>query len=190
MLEQEDGIEVVGACEDGTEVAAAVRRLAVDVVLLDLLMPRADGFVALRELKAAGSLARVVILTSHRGDDRVRAALAAGADGYLLKSAGVEEVVRAVRAAAAGQAVLDATVAGRLLGRAASTVVDRLSPRELEVLKAIGRGLSNKEIAGRLAISEETVKSHVSNLLAKLQLLDRTQAAIFALREHLVPFDE
>jgi len=190
MLEQEDGIEVVGACEDGTGVAAAVRRLAVDVVLLDLLMPRADGFVALRELKAAGSPARVVILTSHRGDDRVRAALAAGADGYLLKSAGVEEVVRAVRAAAAGQAVLDATVASRLLGRAASTVVDRLSPRELEVLKAIGRGLSNKEIAGRLAISEETVKSHVSNLLAKLQLLDRTQAAIFALREHLVPFDE
>lgn len=188
LLEQEPGIEVAGECADGAAAAAEAARLEVDVVLLDLLMPRVDGLTALRELRKRAPRARVVILTSHRADERVREALVAGAHAYLLKTAGVEEVVTTVRAVAAGQTVLDSALAGSLVGRSArGRAVERLSPRELEVLAGIGDGRSNKEIAARLRISEETVKSHVSSVLAKLELQDRTQAALFAARQHLVP---
>lgn len=193
LLEQEGGFQVVGECSDGSQVPEVVRRLRPDVVLLDLIMPRVDGISALRELKRSGSPARVVILTSHRGDDRVLDAVAAGADCYLLKTAGVEEVISTVRAAAAGQAVLDSEVAARVLRRMREPdrqPVDRLSPREIEVLTALARGRSNKEIAADLQIGEQTVKTHVSSILDKLHLQDRTQAAIFALRQHLVPLDD
>ena len=185
LLEQEAGVEVVGECADGASAAAEAARLEADVVLLDLLMPKVDGLTALREITKKVPGARVVILTSHRPDGRVREALVAGAHGYLLKTAGVEEVVTTVRAVAAGQTVLDAAVTGAVLGR--DRAIERLSRRELEVLAAIGDGRSNKEIAALLGISEETVKSHVSNVLAKLALQDRTQAALFAAREHLIP---
>lgn len=193
LLEQEGGFQVVGECSDGSQVPEVVRRLRPDVVLLDLIMPRVDGISALRELKRSGSPARVVILTSHRGDDRVLDAVAAGADCYLLKTAGVEEVISTVRAAAAGQAVLDSEVAARVLRRMREPdrqPVDRLSPREIEVLTALARGRSNKEIAADLQIGEQTVKTHVSSILDKLHLQDRTQAAIFPLRQHLVPLDD
>ena len=188
LLEQEPGIQVVGECPDGAMAAAEAARLDADVVLLDLLMPHVDGLAALRDLRKRAAQARVVILTSHRADERVREALVAGAQAYLLKTAGVEEVVTTVRAVAAGQTVLDSEVAGALAGRPSrGRAVERLSPRELEVLAAIGAGRSNKEIASLLGISEETVKSHVSNVLAKLELQDRTQAALFAARQNLVP---
>jgi DNA-binding NarL/FixJ family response regulator len=187
MLEQ-SGFDVVGECEDGTDVAGAVKRLGPDVVLLDLLMPNADGVTALRAVKVTSPEVKVVILTSHRSDDRVRGALAAGADGYLLKTAGVEEVEGTLRAVAGGGVVLDPGVASRLLRRSEAHA-DRLSARELDVLRAIGRGRSNKEISSDLGIREETVKSHVSNVLSKLQLQDRTQAAVFAVREGLIPPD-
>ena len=193
LLEQEGGFQVVGECSDGSQVPEVVRRLRPDVVLLDLIIPRVDGISALRELKRSGSPARVVILTSHRGDDRVLDAVAAGADCYLLKTAGVEEVISTVRAAAAGQAVLDSEVAARVLRRMREPdrqPVDRLSPREIEVLTALARGRSNKEIAADLQIGEQTVKTHVSSILDKLHLQDRTQAAIFPLRQHLVPLDD
>ncbi|MDQ6773679.1 MAG: response regulator transcription factor [Candidatus Dormibacteraeota bacterium] len=185
LLEQEPGFEVVGECADGSTVLETARGERADVVLLDLLMPRSDGLTALRQLKRELPQVRVVILTSHRADERVREALAAGADCYLIKTAGVEDVVGTVRAAARGQSVLDAGLAQGLRGAA----VDGLSPRELDVLRAIGRGRSNKEIASDLGIGEETVKTHVSNVLAKLRLQDRTQAAIFALREGLAPLE-
>jgi NarL family two-component system response regulator LiaR len=190
MLDQEPGFEVVGECGDGSTAAGEAARLHAEVVLLDLLMPRVDGLTALREIRARTPDVKVVILTSHRPDERVREAMAGGARAYLLKTAGVEDVVTTLRAVAAGQTVLDDAVARRLLGAGAVRAVDRLSPRELEVLTALGGGRSNKEIAKDLGISEETVKSHVSSLLGKLQLDDRTQAALFAAREHLVPLED
>ena len=168
LLEQESGFEVVGECEDGAGVRSAVERLQPDVVLLDLIMPRVEGLAGLRELKDSSPATRVVILTSHRGDERVVDAVTAGADCYLLKTAGVEEVVSTLRAAAAGQTVLDSAVAGdvlRSIRRPDRRVLDHLSPRELEVLTALARGRSNKEIAGELDISEQTVKTHVSSIL-------------------------
>jgi NarL family two-component system response regulator LiaR len=193
LLEQEPDFQVVGECSDGAQVGESVRRLLPDVVLLDLIMPRVDGIAALRELKQSRPSTRVVILTSHRGDDRVLDAVAAGADCYLLKTAGVEEVISTVRAAAGGQAVLDSEVAAHVLRRMREPdrqPVDRLSPREVEVLTALAGGRSNKEIATELGIGEQTVKTHVSKILDKLQLQDRTQAAIFALRQRLVPLDD
>ena len=190
LLEQDGGFEVVGECEDGASAAGEAARLSPHVVLLDLLMPRVDGLTALRQIRSRAPDARVVILTSHRADSRVREALTVGARAYLLKTAGVEDVVTTVRAVAAGQTVIDSALAGRLMASPHGTAIDRLSPRELEVLAAIGGGRSNKEIAQRLRIGEETVKSHVSSLLAKLDLQDRTQAALFAVREHLVALED
>jgi two-component system, NarL family, response regulator LiaR len=193
LLEQEPDVQVVGERGDGSELAETANRLRPDVVLLDLIMPGVDGVTALRELKKSMPSAHVVVLTSHRGDDRVREAIAAGADCYLLKTAGVEDVLGTIRAAAAGRSVLDAEIAARILRPARparSSAVDELSRREVEVLVALARGRSNKEIAADLEIGEQTVKTHVSNILDKLRLQDRTQAAVFALRQRLVPLDE
>jgi len=189
LLDQEDGFEVVGECEDGSTVLDAVGRLAVDIVLLDLLMPNVDGISVLRELQREEPHVRVLILTSLRSDDRVHQALSARASGYLLKTAGVEEVISTLRAVAAGGVVLDRAIASQALRRSDS-VIERLSARELDVLRAVGRGCSNKEISHELGIREETVKTHVSHVLAKLGLQDRTQAAIFAVREGLVPLSD
>jgi NarL family two-component system response regulator LiaR len=190
LLEQDGGFEVVGECEDGSSAAAEAARVNPDVILLDLLMPRVDGLTALRQIRSRAPNARVVILTSHRADNRVREALTAGARAYLLKTAGVEDVVTTVRAVAAGQIVIHPAIAGGVIaGSHSGRAIDRLSPRELEVLAAMGGGSSNKEIAQRLHIGEETVKSHVSSVLAKLELQDRTQAALFAVREHLVALE-
>jgi len=191
LLEQEEGIQVVGECADGGEAVAAMRGLRPDVVLLDLLMPRVDGLTALPELKAAGPEVRVVVLTSDQDDDRILEAIRGGASSYLLKSAGVEEVVGAVRAAARGESVLAPSVAARLLQevRRDRAPLDSLSKREQDVLILLARGRSNKEIGRALFIGEETVKTHVSNILAKLHLPDRRQAAIYALQRRLVPLD-
>jgi len=193
LLQQEAEIEVVGDCADGDSAVKAVDDQVPNVVLLDLQMPGLDGITTLRQLKARSPATQVIVLTSHQGDDFVFDAVRAGATSYLLKTAGVEEVLRAVHAAARGESILDPSVAARVLeemrGRDRQPV-DDLTPREVEVLRALARGRSNKEIAGALHIGEETVKTHVSNILSKLHLADRTQAAIYGLQKRLVPLDQ
>jgi two-component system, NarL family, response regulator LiaR len=192
LLGQEDGIEVVGDCGDGDSAIRAMAELVPNVLLLDLQMPGRDGISTLREVKALSPSTQVIVLTSHQGDDLVFDAVMAGATSYLIKTAAVEEVIRAVRGAVAGESILDPSVAGRVLQevrRKDRPAVDQLSPRELEVLAALARGRSNKEIAAKLHIGEETVKTHVSNVLSKLHLADRTQAAIYGLQKRLVPLD-
>jgi NarL family two-component system response regulator LiaR len=193
LLQHEPQIEVVGDCADGASAVRAVERLVPNVVLLDLQMPGMDGIATLREVKARSPATQVIVLTSHQGDDLVFDAVRAGATSYLLKTSGVEEVVRAVRAAARGESVLDPSVAARVLQEMRNRrrePVDQLSRREVEVLRALARGRSNKEIAAALGIGEETVKTHVSNILSKLHLADRTQAAIYGLQKRLVSLDE
>jgi NarL family two-component system response regulator LiaR len=199
LLEQEDGIEVVGECADGRGVLDAVRAYRPDVILLDLLMPDPDGVTVLRRLSASGhpeaQQAQVIALTSSQDDEQILAALRAGALSYLPKTADVGQVLQAVRAAAAGASSLDARTVTLLVQRlrqyaAPPGPLQALSPREREVLIELTRGRSNREIARALSIGEETVRSHVSAILAKLGLADRTQAAIFALRQRLIPLDE
>lgn len=193
LLQHEENIEVVGDCADGQSAVLAVDDLVPNVVLLDLQMPGMDGIDTLRLVKAKSPATQVIVLTSHQGDDLVFDAVRAGATSYLLKTAGVEEVVRAVHAAARGESVLDPSVAARVLQEMRARErqpVDALSRREVEVLRALARGRSNKEIATALHIGEETVKTHVSNILSKLHLADRTQAAIYGLQKRLVPLDE
>jgi NarL family two-component system response regulator LiaR len=196
LLEQEPDIQVVGQCSDGREAVEAVARLLPSVVLLDLLMPGLDGLNALRQIKAESPTTQVAILTSHTGEEHMFDAIKAGATSYLLKTAGAREVIDAVRAAAHGESLLDPSVAARVLeelrgpSRQAPSPVNQLTPREAEVLTLVARGRSNRAIGDQLFIGEETVKTHISNILAKLHLADRTQAAIYALRKGLVPLDE
>lgn len=191
LLGQEDGIEVVGESVDGEEAIDAVARLRPDVVLLDLLMPNLDGLAALPRILEGRPGVRVVVLTSDHDDDRIVEAIQAGAISYLLKTAGVDEVVAAVRAAASGETRLAPSVAAKLIKevRRKHEPADALSEREREVLVLIARGKSNKEIARNLGIGEETVKTHVGSILGKLQLADRQQAAIYALQRRMVPLD-
>jgi NarL family two-component system response regulator LiaR len=194
LLDQQADVEVVGDCADGAAAVEAVRELVPTVVLLDLQMPGLDGITTLRLAKAASPVTQVIVLTSHQGDDLVFDAIQAGAISYLIKTAGVEEVLRAVRAAARGESVLDPGVAARVLQEmrqsGARAPIDQLSAREVEVLMLLARGRSNKEISRRLSISEETVKTHVSNILTKLHLADRTQAAIYGLQQRLVRLED
>jgi NarL family two-component system response regulator LiaR len=187
FLELQDGIEVVGEAADGQEAVEAVASLLPDVVLMDLVMPKLDGVGAMRALRERAPRARVVVLTSFLDDDKLLPALRAGAAGYLLKNAEPEELVRGIRAASAGQALLDPAAAARLVDTLAATEepLERLTPREREVLVLIGRGFPNKRIAQELRVSEKTVKTHVGHVLAKLGVSDRTQAAVVAVRAGL-----
>jgi DNA-binding NarL/FixJ family response regulator len=188
FLELQDGIEVAGEAADGEEAIEAAGRLRPDVVLMDLVMPALDGLAAMRVLRERVPGARVIVLTSFADDDKLLPALRAGAAGYLLKNAEPQELARAVRAAHAGEALLDPHVAARLVDALAGKKepLDRLTPREREVLQLIGRGFSNKRIARELRLSEKTVKTHVGHVLAKLGVDDRTQAAVFAVRTGLI----
>jgi DNA-binding NarL/FixJ family response regulator len=189
------GIEVVGEAGDGAEGAALVLDRAPDVVLMDLRMPGTDGIESTRRIVTAGSPTRVVVLTTFQEDELTYAALAAGASGYLLKDAGGDRIVAAVRAAAAGELPLAPSVAARLVEvyvqRPPAPPGDRLlgplSNREREVLALVGTGRSNAEIAGELYVSLATVKSHVRHILAKLDLRDRAHAIVLAHRCGLVP---
>ncbi len=188
FLELQDGIEVAGEAADGEEAIEAGGRLRPDVVLMDLVMPTLDGLAAMRALRERVPGARVIVLTSFADDDKLLPALRAGAAGYLLKNAEPQELARAVRAAHAGEALLDPHVAARLVDALAGEKepLDQLTPREREVLQLIGRGFSNKRIAQELQLSEKTVKTHVGHVLAKLGVDDRTQAAVFAVRAGLI----
>ncbi|HEX6777262.1 MAG TPA: response regulator transcription factor [Ktedonobacterales bacterium] len=191
LLEQQSDIEVVGEGKDGAQGVDIVTSLLPDVVLLDLLMPKMDGLTAVREMKRTTPSTQIIILTSFYEDDQVFGAIKAGAISYLLKDASPEELVEAVRAAARGEGVLHPMVAARVLREMQQrSPLDWLTARELEVLTLIARGRSNAEIAAELVIGEGTVKTHVSNILTKLHLADRTQAAIYALQQHLVPLKD
>jgi two-component system, NarL family, response regulator LiaR len=190
FLELQEGIAVVGEAADGIEAIEGATRLCPDVILMDLVMPELDGVSAMRSLRERLPEARVIVLTSFLDDDKLLPALRAGAAGYLLKNAEPQEVARAIRAASAGQALIDPVVAARLVETLAAdgdeNPLDRLTPREREVLVLIGRGFPNKLIARELDVSEKTVKTHVGHVLAKLGVSDRTQAAVFAVRSGLV----
>jgi DNA-binding NarL/FixJ family response regulator len=191
-LELQPDIVVAGEAGDGPEAADQVRRLAPDVVLLDMVMPGGDGMEALRLIGAAPGAPRVVVLTSFADDDRVVEAMRAGAAGYLLKDAQPAELLAAIRAAHTGGAPLHPRAAARLVGelrRPSPAEALDLTARERDVLELIARGLPNKAIARRLSLSEKTVKAHVSAILRKLDVTDRTQAALRAVREHLVDLD-
>ncbi|HEY1135090.1 MAG TPA: response regulator transcription factor [Nocardioides sp.] len=193
ILRRRAGFEVVAECADGGEVAAAVAAHAPDVVVMDLRMRDVDGIEATRRLVAAGDAPPVLVLTTFDDDELLSGALRAGAAGFLLKDSPADDLVRAVHAVAAGSSWLDPTVTGRVLAtyRAATPSappagLDALTQRETEVLRAIGRGLSNGEIAAELVISELTVKSHVGRIFTKLDLRDRAAAVVHAFDAGLV----
>lgn len=188
VLDLADDISVVAVAADGAEAFDAAERERPDVVLMDLRMPNVDGVEATRRISEALPEVAVVVLTTFADDDSVLAALGAGARGYLTKESGREDIARAVRAAAAGQGVLDAEVQRRLISAAArSSQVNEpaaapveLTPREQEVLRLIAAGLSNRAIASQLFVSEATVKTHINNLFAKTGVRDRADAVRFA----------
>nr|MBA2556462.1 response regulator transcription factor [Chloroflexota bacterium] len=191
FLDLLDDIEVVGDAEDGVAAVAAAARLVPDVVLMDLLMPRMDGLGAIAAIKQAQPQIEIVAVTRFIEEEKVTAALEAGASGYLLKDAEADEVAAAIRAAYAGEVHLDAAVARLLAQRMRERKtqpepVEPLTEREREVLGLLGRGASNKEIATALFITERTARTHVSNILGKLDLASRTQAALYAVERKLV----
>jgi len=191
LLGVRDEVEVVGAVGDGAQALEAVALLRPDVVLMDLRMPVLDGVATTRRLAVEHPDVRVLVLTTFDGDDEVFPALRAGAVGYLLKDATASRLVEAVQAAARGESVLQPSVATKLIARVSQLpdppavprpqpLVDPLTERELDVLRAVADGLSNREAAALLFLSEGTVKNHVTNVLAKLGARDRTQAALRA----------
>jgi len=191
LLGVRDEVEVVGAVGDGAQALEAVALLRPDVVLMDLRMPVLDGVATTRRLAVEHPDVRVLVLTTFDGDDEVFPALRAGAVGYLLKDATASRLVEAVQAAARGESVLQPSVATKLIARVSQLpdapavprpqpLVDPLTERELDVLRAVADGLSNREAAALLFLSEGTVKNHVTNVLAKLGVRDRTQAALRA----------
>ena len=195
VLEQEEGIEVAGECADGRRAIDVLAALRPDVMLLDLVMPGTGGVDVLKAIQngSAGYRPAVIVLTSFQEDTRIIDAVRAGALSYLPKTTAVHKVVEAVRAAATGGSVLEPGTAALLVRQVRdgdkARPLDILSPREREVLAGLARGRSNRQIARALTLGEETVKSHVSSILAKLGLADRTQAAIFGLQQGLVPLD-
>jgi two-component system, NarL family, response regulator LiaR len=188
FLSTQPDLLVVGEAESGAQGVELAARYVPDVALMDLVMPGMDGVEATRQLKRASPRTQIIVLTSYHDDEHIFPALQAGALSYLLKDIGVDALAEAVRGAARGEAALHPRVATRLIRdlqgapRESPNPFHDLSERELDVLRLIADGRSNAEIAAQLVLSEKTVKGHVSNMLSKLQLADRTQAAIFALR--------
>jgi two-component system, NarL family, response regulator LiaR len=193
FLEVQDDIEVVGDAADGEEAISLTQRLGPDVVVMDLVMPRVDGIEAIRQIRAAPSAAKVIVLTSFADDQKVFAAVRAGAAGYLLKDVQPRDLAEAIRTVMRGEALLNPAVAAKLMQEFAQearpAASQSLTEREMDVLRLIARGRSNKEIALDLGVAEKTVKTHVSSILGKLQLADRTQAALYAVRERLVEIE-
>ncbi len=195
FLATQPDIEVAGEAADGEEAVRLVAELVPDVTLVDLVMPGMDGIEVTGRIKAISPRTQVIVLTSYHEDEHIFPALRAGALSYLLKDVGTEELADAVRKAARGEAIMHSHVAARLVYElktqrpSTPVLAGSLSERETEVLTLVAEGLSNAEIAARLIISENTVKSHISNILSKLQLESRTRAAIYAWRTGLVRSD-
>lgn len=191
FLALQDDIEIAGQAADGEDAVAKAAELRPDVILMDLVMPRVDGITAIGNIVAANADAKVIVLTSFAEDDKLFPAIRAGAIGYLMKDVSPRDLAKAIRMARDGQPLLPPDIARRLMaelssGGATNAELARLTEREVEVLRLIAKGRANKEIARDLVLSEKTVKTHVSNILQKLHLSDRTQAALFAVRQHLV----
>jgi NarL family two-component system response regulator LiaR len=195
FLEKQPDISVVGEAASGAEALRLAADLVPDVVLMDLVMPEMDGVETTRRLKQISPGSQVIILTSYHDDEHIFPAIRAGALSYILKDVSSGELAEIVRKAARGEAVMHPHVAARVMQelrggpRANAQLSSELSERELEALRLIADGLTNAEIAERLVISEHTVKRHVSNILSKLHLADRTQAAVYAWREGVVEKD-
>jgi NarL family two-component system response regulator LiaR len=193
FLELHDDVVVVGEAGDGVTAVEMVRQFEPDVVLMDLVMPRLDGIAATRQVKSLSIATKVIALTSFTEDDKVFPAIQAGASSYLLKDVSPDDLVEAVRAVHRGEARLHPDIARKLMeqvahqaGPALGTPADDLTEREREVVRLVAQGRSNAEIAQELFISDKTVKSHISNILGKLGLQDRTQLAIYAIKNDLV----
>jgi len=194
LIETEPGMELIGEATDGVEAVHMARTLQPDVILLDLLMPRKGGVEAIGEIKEENPKARILVLTSFAEDEKVYAAIKAGALGYLLKDASPQEILAAIREVHRGEPSMPPIITHKLMSELQRTsnlppTEDPLTERELEILKLVAQGLPNLEIAQRLVISERTVRTHVSNMLAKLHLANRTQVALYALREGLAHLD-
>ena len=187
LLETEADIQVVGEASNGLDAVQLAERLKPDVILMDLVMPGINGIDAIRKITAQNPGARILVLTSFSTDDKVFPALKAGALGYLLKDSQPQELLDAIRQVYKGESWLHPAVARKVLSELTHipqpSSLEELTGRETEVLKLLARGLSNREIADELVISDATVRTHVSSLLAKLHLASRTQAALYALRE-------
>jgi NarL family two-component system response regulator LiaR len=194
LIETEPDMELVGEAADGLEAVQMARSLQPDVILLDLIMPRKGGIEAIQEIKAENPEARILVLTSFAEDEKVYAAIKAGALGYLLKDAAPQELLAAIRQVNQGEPSMPPAIAHKLmleLQRSSDLPLteEPLTKREVEVLQLVAQGLPNREIAETLVISERTVRTHISNILGKLHLANRTQAAIYALREGLANLD-
>ena len=194
LISAKPGMTVVGEAADGVEAVQKARSLQPDVILMDLVMPRKDGIEAIDEITGENPKARVLVLTSFAADDKVFPAIKAGAQGYVLKASPSRVLIRAILDVHRGEPSLSPTIASKLmqeLGRSPDLrpAEEPLTGREVEVLRLVAQGLSNADIAGALSISPPTVRSHVSSILGKLHLANRTQAALYALREGIAQLD-
>lgn len=192
FLETQSDISVVGEVGSAEDAVRLAAQYVPDVILMDLIMPGKDGVEATRLVKQVSPRSQIVVLTSYHEDEHIFPALKAGALSYILKDISAEELASAIRKAAAGEAILHPRVAARVIKELQGVRGDKVNPftelseRELEVLKLIADGMSNAEMAAKLVLSEKTIKAHVSNILSKLHLVDRTQAAVYAWREGVV----
>jgi NarL family two-component system response regulator LiaR len=195
LLSTEPDIEVVGETDDGLETVAQAKTLHPDVILMDLVMPKMDGIEATRQITAEQPDVRILVLTSFAADDKVFPAIKAGALGYILKDSGPAELVQAIHQVHQGQPSLEPSIALKMLQELSHPpkqppTPDPLSEREMEVLRLLAQGKSNREIAEQLVITELTVRTHVSHVLGKLHLASRTQAALYALKEGLASLED
>jgi len=195
LLATERDIEVVGEANDGAEAIIQAKALRPDVILMDLVMPKLDGIQATQQITSNQTGVRILVLTSFAADDKVFPAIKAGALGYLLKDTGPDDLVQAIHQVCRGQPTLEPSIARKVLSELAHPpkeplTVDPLTERELDVLRLVAQGKSNKEIAEQLVIADMTVRAHVSNILSKLHLASRTQAALFALRKGLASLED
>jgi two-component system, NarL family, response regulator LiaR len=195
LITSEPGMKVVGEAKDGVETVLKAHALRPDVILIDLVMPRKDGIQAITEIKKHDPGARILVLTSFAEDDKVFPAIKQGALGYLLKDSSPQELLQAIRDVHHGESSLHPTIARKLIRELSQPTnlppaAEPLTEREVDVLRLVAQGLSNDEIGEKLFISERTVRTHVSNILGKLHLANRTQAALYALREGLASLDD